>query len=121
MRVFTINLLIAAMLVMPLHIWAFQMQCDCDFTHQDASSKSATESCCPSPVGEGDEQSKHQPCDDQNCPSDCCSLSIGSAYVLPFAPKLVTTLFELCSSPRIVHSECTSPHLRRLKRPPKSA
>ncbi len=123
MQRFITSLLIVAVFVMPMRSWVVQMQCGCDSLYLDAGPGTVTETCCPEPLEQDNDGSENQqgPCDDQNCPPDCCSMAIGSAFVVPSGSELVSTTighpgYHLSAQP--VYG---SPHLKSLKRPPKSA
>lgn len=130
MRAFITTLLIASLIAMPARSWVTQVRCGCDTTQPVAAafdSIDSTDTCCPPSTGQSAEPAENDPdrdpfpCDDQDCPSECCELGMGHAYVPPTMPRLVTPTFELRNAYPIVHAECTSPHLLALKRPPKSA
>ncbi len=122
MRTLITSLLIAAMLVTPLRAWTSQMQCGCDVPSIKTSLDAESDACCPlTPQQVQDESDrKPPPCDDQECPSDCCDMTIGSAFVPPLMPEVVTSSFELLDHPAQPQTLCSSPHLMRLKRPPRS-
>lgn len=48
-------------------------------------------------------------------------MTLVSAFVLPMGTSLVTIASEHRAQAQIEESPCASPHLLRLKRPPKSA
>ena len=126
MRVFITTLLIASLLVMPLHAWASHMQCACVEQNASETAQDAAPCCCPpasEQISENDEhpQPRPIPCDQQDCPSSCCSMTLVSAFVLPMGTSVVTIESEHRVQAQIEESPCASPHLLRLKRPPKSA
>lgn len=126
MRLFITNLLIAAMLVMPLHAWSYHMQCGC-VDRYAAEATDEADGCCNPSTSEhreqGDEQPEPRPmpCDQQDCPSSCCSVTLVSAFVIPMSTSVVTVSGAHRTQIMIEQSACASPHLLRLKRPPKSA
>lgn len=126
MRLYITILLIASLLVMPLHAWASHMQCACVEQIASETGEDAASCCCPpasEQARETDEQPQPRPipCDQQDCPSSCCSMTLVSAFVLPIGSSIVTIESEHRAQALIEQSPCASPHLLGLKRPPKSA
>lgn len=125
MRLFITNLLIATMLVMPMHAWASHMRCGCDDQRISQPEADAAECCCPPAADQGERSDEPEPrpmpCDQQDCPSGCCSMTLVSAFVIPMPTSLVTISVEQRTLSPIEQTDCSSPHLLRLKRPPRSA
>ncbi len=126
MRLFITTLLIASLLVMPLHAWASHMQCACVEQIASETPSDSPSCCCPPAAEQLTETDEHPqprpiPCDQQDCPSSCCNMTLVSAFVLPMGTSLVTIESEHRAQAPMEHSPCASPHLLRLKRPPKSA
>lgn len=126
MRLFITTLLIASLLVMPLHAWASHQQCACVEQIASETGEAAASCCCPpasEQIRETDDQPLPRPipCDQQDCPSSCCSMTLVSAFMLPMGTSLITISSEHQAQAQIEQSPCASPNLLALKRPPKSA
>jgi hypothetical protein len=123
MRLLITNLLIAALIVMPLRAWTSQLQCGCEPPRFDVQTGEVIDTCCPLSFDQGgnEPERKPLPCDEQNCPSECCDFSVASSFVLPGSSLLIPALDQIDLAQQVSESECSSPHLLGLKRPPKSA
>jgi len=124
MRLFITNLLIAVLLVLPLQAWVSPMQCGCVDQCVDEPADDTVDCCNPYVSEQSENQSEEPipaPCDPQDCPASCCSMTLASACVLPIGTELITISTEHQVQSLFEQSACMSPHLLRLKRPPRSA
>lgn len=127
MRLIVTNLLALAMLLMPLQGYRSLLGCGCGGDSQlehcstVAESEQSETRCCetPSTTMDGEQPATPQPCDDEDCPSSCCTRSAAPAFVLPQYQALDEGYIMMSVvTPRVDHDRAP-PHLIQLKRPPR--
>lgn len=128
MRLLLVNLLALTMLAMPMHAYAMPGWCGCveseaqaTLETQTAGVKAQKSCCCSSTTPIEDEPAPTpRPCDDGDCPASCCTGVVQGAFVLPAVPAIPQLMpVHRAEIPREA-SGCASPHLLRLKRPPRT-
>ena len=127
MRLIVTNLLALAILLMPLQGYSALLGCGCaadgqiDHCSADADADPTEPRCCETPSAEkgGEQPVPPQPCDDEDCPSSCCTRSAAPTFVLPQYQALdgFYSVMKVVS-PRVGHDRAP-PHLIQLKRPPR--
>lgn len=127
MRLFLVNLLAVTMLIMPMYAWVSLTGCDCvEDSHsgmiESSTAGSAAQLCCtPLPQAVESQSNQSLPCDSQDCPASCCTGTVVSAFDLPAIPKLIIQADSTRVTIPVDGFDRSSPHLLRLKRPPRTA
>lgn len=127
MRLIVTNLLALAILLMPLQGYLSLLGCGCAVDGQsehcstDTQSEPAESLCCEASSADmgGEQPVPPQPCDDEDCPSSCCTRSAAPTFVLP-QYQAVDGAYSVKNVviPRVDHDRAP-PHLIQLKRPPR--
>lgn len=127
MRLIVTNLLALAILLMPLQGYRALLGCGCAVDGQskhcstDTQSEPAESRCCEVPSADmgGEQPVTPQPCDDEDCPSSCCTRSAAPAFVLPQYQALGGAYSVMKVATPRVGQDRAPPHLIQLKRPPR--
>jgi hypothetical protein len=128
MRLLIVNLLVFAMLAMPLHASVLRGPCAClDDTPPTVQSVSPIATGCCAPKAEqssdeapADDKSRQVPsCPPGNCPASCCMSTIPPVFVPESALRWTIQHTLVRTAPTAMESDLTQPHLLRLKRPPR--
>ena len=116
--------MVIALGVMPLYANGLSNPCSCSVEGNQSDSLAEhlpSDSCCSmqSEQPENDD-SRTPPCEDQDCPSTCCAMSVYSAFVSPTIDGMVQSFSDNSVAWLYDEVDLLQPHLLRLKRPPRT-